>query len=199
MPRYTGGMSFGGIRWVVAGCGLWALACSSAGSDTGAEMSSQDVVEATAPIDTPVDTTPDTTPDTPVDTTPEVKGVAGGTAEPAGEPVAEPTPSLTTVTPQAAKDVIDAAPENLVVLDVRTASEFAMGHLAGAIQVDSYADDFETQLSALDRGATYVLYCRSGNRSGQTMPIMERLGFAEVYEVGGGIVAWMTAGLPVEM
>ena len=104
-----------------------------------------------------------------------------------------------TVSPQRAQEIIDEAPEGLVVLDVRTPAEFAEGHLPDAILVDFRAPDFEDQLTALDPTVPYVLYCRSGNRSGQSMPIMERLGFQEVYEVDGGIVAWMADSLPVQV
>ena len=43
----------------------------------------------------------------------------------------------------------------------------------------------------------YLLYCRSGNRSGQALAIMEELGFLDVADIDGGIVAWDDAGLPV--
>ncbi len=42
----------------------------------------------------------------------------------------------------------------------------------------------------------YVVYCRSGNRSGQTSTMMEELGFVTVHDVDGGIAAWVEAGVP---
>lgn len=87
-------------------------------------------------------------------------------------------------------------PEGLVVLDVRTPDEFAEARLDGAIMIDFYEDDFATQLAELDPNASYLLYCRSGNRSGQTALLMEELGFTDVADVDGGIVAWNAAGLP---
>ncbi len=88
-------------------------------------------------------------------------------------------------------------PAGLVVLDVRTADEFAEGHLDGAVQVDFYDADFADQLATLDRNVPYLVYCHSGNRSGQTLPIMQQLGFSSVVDISGGIVAWADAGLPV--
>ena len=41
----------------------------------------------------------------------------------------------------------------------------------------------------------YVLYCRSGNRSGQALAMMDTLGFTQVDDVEGGVVNWQTAGL----
>ncbi len=88
------------------------------------------------------------------------------------------------------------APDDLVVLDVRTPEEFAEGHIDGAILVDFYDPDFADQLAALDPSVPYVVYCRSGNRSGETMTLLDDLGFESAVDVDGGIVAWSAAGLP---
>ncbi len=94
--------------------------------------------------------------------------------------------------------IVEAAPEDLVILDVRTPEEFAAGHLAGAINIDYYASDFEAKLRELDLDVPYVMYCNSGNRSGNTLPLMDSIGFQEVYELDGGIQAWLSAGQPVD-
>ena len=52
--------------------------------------------------------------------------------------------------------------EKVAILDVRTPQEFAQGHLAGAMNIDSSAPDFEQKLAALDRDKTYLVYCRVG-------------------------------------
>jgi phage shock protein E len=88
-------------------------------------------------------------------------------------------------------------PDGLVVLDVRTSEEFTEGHLEGAMMIDFYADDFADQVAQLDPDTPYILYCRSGNRSGQTAAIMNQLGFTDVAEVDGGILAWSDAGLDI--
>ena len=100
------------------------------------------------------------------------------------------------VSPQDGASMQADPPEGLVVLDVRTPDEFAEARLDGAIMIDFYEDDFATQLAELDPNASYLLYCRSGNRSGQTALLMEELGFTDVADVDGGIVAWNAAGLP---
>ncbi len=86
---------------------------------------------------------------------------------------------------------------DLVVLDVRTPQEFADGHLEGAVMLDFYDPGFAAQLAELDPDVPYLLYCQSGNRSGQTAAMMEQLGFADVADVDGGILAWADAGQPV--
>jgi rhodanese-related sulfurtransferase len=63
--------------------------------------------------------------------------------------------------------------------------------------IDFYSPDFADQLAELDPEASYLLYCRSGNRSGRTTEIMADLGFTDVADVDGGILAWTAAGLPV--
>jgi rhodanese-related sulfurtransferase len=107
------------------------------------------------------------------------------------------TGALETVSAQEAQGVIDQAPADLVVLDVRTPEEFDSGHLANAVNVDFYAADFADQLAGLDKDVPYVLYCNSGNRSGEALDMMADLGFAQVTEVDGGIQAWAAAGLPI--
>lgn len=99
---------------------------------------------------------------------------------------------------QAAQRLRDAgAADKPVVLDIRTPAEFAAGHVEGAVNVDFRAPDFETRISALDRDATYLVYCRTGNRSGQSMKLFERLGFRKVLHLAGGTSEWTREGLPL--
>lgn len=104
---------------------------------------------------------------------------------------------ISTISADEAAAIAADPPEDLVVLDVRTPEEYAEGHLEGAVLVDFYDADFADQLAALDPDAPYLVYCRSGNRSGQALSVMEQLGFSSVVDVDGGIVAWADAGLPV--
>lgn len=100
------------------------------------------------------------------------------------------------VSPADAAATIEGAPEGLVILDVRTPEEFGEGHIADAALLDFYRDDFADELAKLDRDVPYVLYCRSGNRSGQARAMMETLGFESVDDVDGGILNWQAEGLP---
>ena len=127
-------------------------------------------------------------------------------AEPAsGEPdpaVADPgaadaAADIRVVSPSEAAALQADPPADLVVLDVRTPEEFAEGHLDDATLLDFYRTDFAGRVAELDRDRPYLLYCRSGNRSGQTRARMEQLGFTDVTDVDGGIAAWTAAGLPV--
>ncbi|MBM6399334.1 rhodanese-like domain-containing protein [Phycicoccus sp. MQZ13P-5] len=80
------------------------------------------------------------------------------------------------------------------LLDVRTPAEFAGGHLPGAVNLDVSAPDFATRLAALDPAAPYAVYCHSGNRSGAAVAEMSAAGFADAYDLEGGIGAWQDAG-----
>lgn len=89
------------------------------------------------------------------------------------------------------------AQPGVVTLDVRTPSEFASGHLEGAINIDAQSPDFETRIGELDPEATYAVYCRTANRSKAAMETMAGAGFTNLKELDGGIVAWQRQGLPV--
>ena len=104
---------------------------------------------------------------------------------------------FTLVSPEEAAATIADPPADLVILDVRTPEEFAEGHIEGAVMVDFYSDTFDAELAALDPDVPYVVYCRSGNRSGQTIAKMEQIGFQSVEDIDGGVVAWADAGLPL--
>ena len=102
-----------------------------------------------------------------------------------------------TPAPEAA-DLLASPPEGLVVLDVRTPEEFYSGHIAAAVNVDFYEPSFAAALEALDRDTPYFVYCRSGNRSGETVTAMKELGFTEIYELEDGINSWAEVGLPLQ-
>lgn len=76
-----------------------------------------------------------------------------------------------------------------VLIDVRTAAEFASGSISNAKNIDVLSLDFKKQLNSLDMEKEYFLFCRSGNRSGQACSMMAEQGF-KVYNLKGGIGAW---------
>lgn len=104
--------------------------------------------------------------------------------------------TLETVSPTAASEVLATNPD-AILLDIRTPEEYASERIADAENIDFYAPDFSDQLASLDPDETYVVYCRSGNRTDSAMDVFDDLGFAVVYEVEGGIVGWVGAGLPI--
>ena len=103
------------------------------------------------------------------------------------------------VSPQEALNLIQENQNNpdFVILDVRTAEEVADGHIEEAINIDFYSETFRDELDRLDKDKTYLIYCRSGSRSGNALNIMEELNFREVYNMSGGIIEWKAEGLPL--
>lgn len=114
----------------------------------------------------------------------------------ADDPAAADAPGVRS---QAAADVAPLLDDpDVVVLDIRTPEEVAEARLPGeVVNIDFYEPDFQDQLAALDPDASYVMYCRSGNRSGTARGIMSQLGFRDVVDIDGGIVGWSEAGLPI--
>ena len=108
-------------------------------------------------------------------------------------------PALKNISAQEAKDLIQQrkADPNFVILDIRTPQEFAAGRIDGAVNLDFHAPNFKESLKALDKNKTYMMYCRSGNRSGKALGMMEGQNFTDVYNMTGGIGAWAQKGLPV--
>ena len=91
-----------------------------------------------------------------------------------------------------------AADKQNVILDVRTATEFKAGHLAGAVNLDLNAPDFEAKAALLDKSKTYLVHCASGGRSVKACEKLRRLDFPKLYNLPGGFRAWAQAGKPVE-
>lgn len=87
--------------------------------------------------------------------------------------------------------------EDFIILDVRTPSEFQQAHLENAINIDFQSEFFQTLLDELDKNKIYLVYCQSGNRSSQATNIMVSMDFNEVYNMLGGISAWIAAGYTV--
>ena len=89
------------------------------------------------------------------------------------------------------------AEAGVVTLDVRTPGEYMGGFIQGAQNIDFQSGNFENEIATLDKNATYAVYCRSGNRSGQAVKVMHDAGFHNVYNLNGGVIDWANAGLPL--
>ena len=108
-------------------------------------------------------------------------------------------PATKDVTVEQARQLIQdrGGKGDFVVLDVRTPEEFANGRLPGAVNVNIQVPDFQRRLAALDRGKTYLVYCRTGNRSARAIQVMQRLGFQSLYHMTEGILRWEKKGFPL--
>jgi len=83
--------------------------------------------------------------------------------------------------------------DSRTVIDVRTPTEYAAGHIAGAQNIDVEAADFGSKIATLDKKAPYVVYCRSGRRSGIAATQMADAGFTDIVD-GGAMADLVAAG-----
>lgn len=86
----------------------------------------------------------------------------------------------------------------VTVLDVRTAEEYAEGHVKGAVNLDILESDFQKKLAALDKSKPVLVHCQAGGRSTRSLPTLEKAGFPLVYHLDGGMNDWVAKGKPVE-
>jgi rhodanese-related sulfurtransferase len=107
--------------------------------------------------------------------------------------------TIETISAGEAKNLIEtnSGNANFQIIDVRTPVEYLSGHIAGAVNIDFNDTAFENQISQLNKWHTYLIYCKSGNRSGQALAAMQELEFVTVYNLDGGITAWVQAGYPI--
>ena len=113
-----------------------------------------------------------------------------------GVVTATATPPVT-VSPAEALAWLAATPA-AQILDVRTQEEFAGGHLAKATLIPWTDKDFAVRAAKeLDPHKPVLVYCRGGWRSAAAATALNQLGFTELRNLAGGILAWQQAGKPL--
>ena len=102
------------------------------------------------------------------------------------------------VTVAKAKTIVDtnAGNPDFIILDIRTPSEFMNGHIANAVNINSYDPNFSGKLDSLDHNKMYLLHCASGGRSTPTFALMQSKHFREIYHLSTGFNSWVSAGYP---
>jgi rhodanese-related sulfurtransferase len=71
-----------------------------------------------------------------------------------------------------------------MIIDVRTPEEYAAGHLEGATLIDIKDATFDAKIAELDPSGSYIIYCRSGNRSAQAVERLKAAGFTNLTDLG---------------
>ena len=105
--------------------------------------------------------------------------------------------SSTSGEPGAGRASAEAALEQgAIPIDVRTPEEYDGGHVEDAQLIDIQSSGFDDAIAQLDPDATYVVYCRSGNRSARVTAFLIQQGYDAV-NMAGGMYAWAAAGHPV--
>ncbi len=107
----------------------------------------------------------------------------------------EPTAAAETPSSTAAQPSLVEQADGRTIIDVRTPEEFAAGHVEGAVNIDVQDPAFDERISELPEDGSYLVYCRSGNRSAAAAARMAEFGYTDVRD-GGAFEALVAAGLP---
>lgn len=92
------------------------------------------------------------------------------------------------IDPQKFDELINSG--NCEIIDVRTPEELDYGYIDGYKLINMYDPEFFNELEKIEKGKTYLIYCRSGARSARTCEIMFDMGYDNLYNLDGGILAW---------
>ncbi|AZZ65241.1 hypothetical protein DMC14_000235 [Metamycoplasma phocicerebrale] len=87
--------------------------------------------------------------------------------------------------------------KDFVLLDVRTEGEINEQYIEGMSNVNFKDPNFKNEINKFDKNKTYLVYCRTQNRSQAAAKIMKELGFKYIYWMNGGITQWLRENKPV--
>lgn len=100
--------------------------------------------------------------------------------------VTEPVKAITyeNISPQEAKRRLENE-EGVVLLDVRTPQEYSVAHIPNSLLIPLDSIEREAEARITDKNAPIFVYCRSGRRSVEASAALIRLGYTQVYNLGG--------------
>jgi rhodanese-related sulfurtransferase len=88
--------------------------------------------------------------------------------------------------------------ENFVLVDVREESEWAGGHLPGAVHLGKGIIERDIEAKVPDSGKKIILYCGGGFRSALAAENLQKMGYSNVESMDGGWKGWLEAGNPTQ-
>ena len=103
------------------------------------------------------------------------------------------TISFGDVTVEEAKSLVESN-VSLIIVDVRTREEYDSGHIEGAILIP--VSELEGRINELSKEEELLIYCRTGNRSSNSVNILKANGYTKIFHMNDGIIAWIQAGYP---
>lgn len=113
------------------------------------------------------------------------------------QPAVAQGPDYQNISVQQAKHMIKHSP-NLLILDVRNESEYALGHLYDAVWIPLHELEDRVGELVASQNNKIIVYCGVGGRSAPACQILADHGFTKVYNLEGGITAWMQANYPID-
>jgi len=87
--------------------------------------------------------------------------------------------------------------EKFILIDTREDSEWARGHIPGAIHLGRGIIERDIEKTVPDRNTQIVLYCGGGFRSALAADNLQKMGYRKVISMDGGWRGWVEAGFPV--
>ncbi len=103
------------------------------------------------------------------------------------------TISFGDVTVEEAKSLVESN-VSLIIVDVRTREEYDNSHIEGAILIP--VSELEGRINELSKEEELLIYCRTGNRSSNSVNILKANGYTKIFHMNDGIIAWIQAGYP---
>lgn len=88
--------------------------------------------------------------------------------------------------------------EDVQIVDVRTAEEFASGFIENSQNIDVSSPTFDQDIAKLDKSKPVVVYCKGGGRSAKCAEKLKGAGFVKIYDLEGGITQWQFKGLEIK-
>ena len=102
----------------------------------------------------------------------------------------------TLISPQQVKNAVDAK-EKITIVDVRRPEEYKTGHLNNSILLTLDTINTKAAQTLPDKNQMLYVYCRTGKRSAQAVIHLQKMGYANVHSMDGGITAWENLGYGV--
>jgi len=96
------------------------------------------------------------------------------------------------------QELLEANPNSIVVVDVRTSEEYQQEHVPNAINIPLSNIIDNPAVLTFSREKPIVLYCRSGYRAGKAAEALQKHGYQNLQHLEGDMQDWLKAGLPVE-
>lgn len=97
---------------------------------------------------------------------------------------------LQNMKPKAAMELLATHPD-MMVIDCRQPKEYALVRLPQAVNIDYFGESFWEHLQELPKEEPYLVYCNTCRRSTRACTLMENGGFKKVYNLDGGLKAWI--------
>jgi rhodanese-related sulfurtransferase len=86
--------------------------------------------------------------------------------------------------------------ERINLVDVREESEYAAGHIPGAVHIGKGVIERDIEAKCPDKSTELILYCGGGFRSALAADNLQKMGYTNVISMDGGMRGWRQSGLP---